>query len=171
MARPFAGLGPLAVQGLLLCARSFSPLHSSAPPLPFRLARSLLKPLKLLQPTLLQSQLTPLLSLPTLLQLQLTLLALLLVQLLQLQLTPLLVPLTPPRALLTLPRMLLAPLRMPLVQLLVPLAPLRTLQRRCNLSLQAKIYQIGRADFGSRAFSFVLLMLSTLQADAVLAVL
>jgi hypothetical protein len=77
------------------------------------------------------------------------------VPLLQLQPTLLLAQWTPLRALLTLPRMLLAPLRMPLVPLLVPLAPLQTPRRRCNLSLRAKISKIGRADFGSRAFSFV----------------
>jgi hypothetical protein len=44
----------------ILCARSFSPLHSSAPLSPFRLARSLLK-----KPLLLQ--LKPLLLQPTLL--------------------------------------------------------------------------------------------------------
>jgi hypothetical protein len=68
--------------------------------------------------------------------LQPTLLALPLVPLLQLQQTLLLVLLTPLLVLLKQPRTPLALLRK-------LLAPLRTLQRRCNLRLTAKIKRLG----------------------------
>jgi hypothetical protein len=102
-----------------------------------------------LQPTLLQSQLMPLLSQLTLLQLQPTLLALPLVPLPQPQLTLPQAQWMQLRVLLTLPRMLPAPPRMPLVLLQ---AQLRMPQRRCNLRLRQRFQDRARGLRFARLF-------------------